>query len=69
MTPDELPKSSDERCLRRLLAYQVAMPNYYYDNGEAQGREHGIRIDFMRDMVSDIDAKLRALNAARARAL
>jgi hypothetical protein len=33
---------------------------------EAQGHEHGITIDFMREPVADIDAKLRALNVARA---
>jgi hypothetical protein len=55
-----------ERQLRRLLAVRVGMPHTYYDDGEAQGQEHGITIDFMREPVADIDAKLRALNVARA---
>jgi hypothetical protein len=54
------------RLLRRLLALRVAMPHTYYDDGEAQGQELGISIDFMREPVADIDAKLRALNVARA---
>lgn len=45
------------------------MPHAYYDDGEAQGQEHGITIDFMREPVADIDAKLRALNVARAECL
>lgn len=61
-----MPASADERYLRRLLAVRVAMPHTYYDDGEAQGHEHGICIDFMREPVADIDAKLRALNVARA---
>jgi hypothetical protein len=57
----------DERvALRHLLAVRVGMPHTYYDDGEAQGQEHGITIDFMRDPVADIDAKLRALNVKRA---
>ena len=63
------PASADERHLRRLLAVRVAMPGAYYDDGEAQGQEHGIVIDFMREPVADIDAKLRALNVARAECL
>lgn len=63
---DAMPSRSDERHLRRLLALRVAMPNAYYDDGEEQGSEHGISIDFMREPVADIDAKLRALNVARA---
>ena len=60
-----MPASADERYLRRLLAARVAMPHTYMDDGEAQGQEHGISIDFMREPVADIDAKLRALNVAR----
>jgi hypothetical protein len=60
-----MPGDPDERHLRRLLAAQVAMPHTYYDDGEAQGQEHGISIDFMREPVADIDAKLKALNVAR----
>jgi len=63
---DGMPGDPDERYLRRLLAVRVAMPHTYYDDGEAQGQEHGIVIDFMREPVADIDAKLRALNVARA---
>ena len=62
---DGMPASADERHLRRLLAQRVGMPHTYYDDGEAQGQEHGISIDFMRELVADIDAKLRALNVAR----
>lgn len=58
--------SPSERRLRHLLAVRVGMPHTYYDDGEAQGSEHGICIDFMRDSVEDLDAKLRALNVARA---
>ena len=60
------PRSTNERYLRRLLALRVGMPHAYFDDGEAQGQEHGIVIDFMRESVADIDAKLRALNVARA---
>lgn len=60
------PASADERYLRRLLAVRVGMPHTYFDDGEAHGQEHGISIDFMREPVADIDAKLRALNVARA---
>lgn len=63
---DGMPGDPAERHLRRLLAVRVGMPHTYYDDGEAQGQEHGIVIDFMREPVSDIDAKLRALNVARA---
>ena len=62
---DGMPASADERYLRRLLAHRIGMPHAYYDDGEAQGQEHGISIDFMRDPVADIDAKLMALNVAR----
>lgn len=58
--------SPSERRLRHLLAVRVGMPHTYYDDGEAHGHEHGISIDFMRESVEDIDAKLRALNVARA---
>lgn len=61
-----LAEQSSERHLRRLLAVRVGMPNTYYDDGEAQGYEHGISIDFMREPAGDIEAKLRALNVARA---
>ncbi len=62
---DGMPASPDERRLRRLLAVRVGMPHTYLDDGEAHGTEHGIVIDFMRDPVPEIDAKLRALNVAR----
>jgi hypothetical protein len=63
---DGMPVSTNERHLRRLLAVRVAMPHAYYDDGEAQGQELGIVIDFIREPVADIDAKLCALNVARA---
>lgn len=63
-----MPTSAYERHLRRLLAVRVGMPHTYFDDGEASGQEHGISIDFMREPVADIEAKLRALNVARAAA-
>lgn len=63
---DGMPASADERHLRRLLAIRVGMPHTYTDDGEANGQQHDIAIDFMREPVADIDAKLRALNVARA---
>lgn len=62
---DGMPARAPERYLRRLLAYRVSLPHAYYDDGEAHGTEYGISIDFMREPVADIDAKLRALNVAR----
>ena len=62
---DGMPVSRDERQLRRLLALRVGMPGAYYDDGEAQGQEHGIMIDFMRESVAEIDTKLRSLNLIR----
>ena len=61
----EMPASADERHLRRLLALRVGMPYTYWDDGEAFGQEHSISIDFMRETVAEIEAKLRALNVAR----
>jgi hypothetical protein len=63
--PDGMPTSPDERRLRRLLWSHITMAHTYYDDGEAAGQEHGISIDFMREPVADIGAKLRALNVAR----
>jgi hypothetical protein len=63
--PDGMPTSPDERRLRRMLWCRVVMAQTYYDDGEAQGTEHGIQIDFMREPVADIEAKLIALNMAR----
>ena len=62
---DGMPSSATERALRRMLAVRVAMPHTYFDDGEASGHEHGISIDFMREPVADIEAKLCALNVAR----
>ncbi len=62
---DGMPDNADERHLRRLLAARVAMPGLYTDDGEAYGAQHGVSIDFMREPVAHIDAKLRALNVAR----
>lgn len=64
--PDGMPSSANERHLRRLLAHWVNIPQAYYDDGEASGAELGIAIDFMRESVADLDAKLRALMVARA---
>lgn len=64
-TLDGMPARAPERYLRRLLAYRVGLLHAYYDDGEAHGTEYGISIDFMREPVADIDAKLRALNVAR----
>lgn len=66
---DGMPGDPDERHLRRLLALYVAMPLTYFDDGEASGWEKGISIDFMREPVVDIDAKLHALGVARAERL
>ncbi len=65
---DGMPGDAGERHLRRLLAASVGVPGTYYDDGEAfaQAPEFGITIDFMREPVADIDAKIRALNVARA---
>lgn len=61
----DMASSADERHLRRLLAWWVNIPRAYYDDGEASGTEHGIAIDFMRESLADLDAKLRALTVAR----
>lgn len=65
MGPSGMIDNPDERYLRRLLAECVAMPRTYYDDGEAWGQEHGISIDFIREPVTDLDAKLCALGVAR----
>jgi hypothetical protein len=62
---DGMPASTDERKLRRMYAVRVNMPNLYMDDGEASGSEHGISIDFMREPVADIAAKVLALEVAR----
>jgi hypothetical protein len=62
---DGMPASADERKLRRMYAARVAMPGTYFDDGEASGAEHGIQIDFMREPVADIAAKVLALEVAR----
>ena len=62
---DGMPVSADERKLRRMYAVRVGMPNLYMDDGEASGSEHGIQIDFMREPVADIAAKVLALEVAR----
>lgn len=63
VTRTEAPRdaSADERW---LLAAHVGIPCAYMDDGEAQGQQHGISFDFMREPVTDIDAKLRALAVA-----
>jgi hypothetical protein len=65
---DGMPASAGERKLRRMLAVRSGIPHLYCDDGEASGQEHGISIDFMREPVADIEAKLMALNLARFRA-
>jgi hypothetical protein len=62
---DGMPTSADERKLRRMYAVRVGMPNTYLDDGEASGSEHGVQIDFMREPVADIAAKVLALEVAR----
>lgn len=62
---DGMPISADERRLRRMYAARVGMPGLYMDDGEASGQEHGISIDFMREPVADIAAKVMALEVAR----
>lgn len=62
---DGMPTSADERKLRRMYAVRVGMPGLYMDDGEASGAEHGIVIDFMREPVADIVAKVLALEVAR----
>ena len=62
---DGMPTSPEARYLRRLLARYSGIPQMYWDDGEAQGWQRGVTIDFMRDPVSDIDAKLMALSLAR----
>lgn len=62
---DGMPTSAVERRLRRMLGLRVAMPHTYMDDGEMQGQEHGISIDFMREPVADIEAKILALNLSR----
>lgn len=62
-----MPTNRDERHLRRLLAQLAGIPHTYYDDGEAfaQVPQFGIVIDFMREPVANIDAKMRALDVAR----
>ena len=64
---DGKPTSATERHLRRLLALRSGIPGLYCDDGEASGQEYGVSIDFMREPVADIEAKLLALNVARFR--
>lgn len=56
---------TDER-IRRLLCLRIGGPLAYMDDGEASLAEHGISIDFLREPAADIEAKVRALNVARA---
>jgi len=62
---DGMPASADERKLRRMYCARVGIPGTYMDDGEAHGTEHGIQIDFMREPVADIAAKVMALEVAR----
>jgi hypothetical protein len=62
---DGMPSSADERKLRRMYAVRVGMPGLYTDDGEASGSQHGISIDFMREPVADVVAKVLALEVAR----
>lgn len=62
---DGMPISADERRLRRMLAMRTGISHMYADDGEMQGEEHGISIDFMREPVADIEAKLVSINLAR----
>lgn len=62
---DGMPTSGTERKLRRMLASYAGIPHMYRDDGEAQGQQHGINIDFMRDSVESIERKLFDLGVIR----
>lgn len=63
--PDGTPTSKVERYLRRLLGARSGIRGLYTDDGEMQGEEGGINIDFMRDSVEEIEHKLLDLGRAR----
>lgn len=56
---------ADDKALRKLIAVRSGIPHPYMDDGEASGGEFGIDIDFIRDSVSEISEKLRAIGSAR----
>lgn len=62
---DGMPVSRDERKLRRMLASRSGFPHLYTDDGEANGECLGVFIDFMRDSVDSIEAKLADSTMAR----
>lgn len=62
---DGMPLSQDERKLRRMLASRSGFPHLYMDDGEANGECLGVFIDFMRDSVDSIEAKLADSTMAR----
>lgn len=62
---DGFPASHTERHLRRLLCLRVGGPGVYMDDGEASDCTEWPYIDFMRDSVGAIEAKIRERGAAR----
>lgn len=63
--PDGMPTSKYERDLRRIVGAQSGIKGLYTDDGEMQGEEDGINIDFMRDEVDSINRKLLELGISR----
>jgi hypothetical protein len=51
------PRSTDERTLRRLLAFAYSGSNLYGDDGELQDGRFPM-IDYLRDSVADIERKI-----------
>ncbi len=62
---DEQTMTTDNAHLRRLLSLVYAGASLYTDDGElSDSREHP-HIDFKRDSVAEIEAKMRTRAAAR----
>lgn len=61
--------NAENRRLRRLLASYVAPAGLYKAPGELYGEEDGIVIDFARDSVQELGAKLHELSLRRATAI
>lgn len=60
---DDWCRHPENRELRRLLGSVAAFPHSYTDDGEFQGEKYGIYVDFMRDSVADIRAKVHDIRA------